>query len=107
MVRALEGFLKECKINSEQRCRLFKATSSSSVGYRTTLEGQRFQQIILTPGCRFGEIVHEIGHCVRLFHEQTRPDRDQCVKILWDNIIPEAVSNFVIDPLTVANGPYD
>jgi hypothetical protein len=53
------------------------------------------QEITLTPYCRRGVILHEIGHAVGLMHEHNRPDRDRHLeRIALENIYPEALSNF-------------
>ncbi len=58
------------------------------------------QGISLSKYClKFPTIVHEIGHAVGFWHEHTRPDRDNYVDVLYDNIIPGYENNFEkIDP---------
>lgn len=71
------------------------------------------QQINLQPnGCLtyVGTAIHEMMHTLGFHHEQTRPDRDNYVRIKFENIEAGKSGNFNMDhaPSTTSFGtPYD
>ncbi|XP_035225434.1 zinc metalloproteinase nas-4-like [Stegodyphus dumicola] len=48
-----------------------------------------------SPSCmKKGVIMHEMMHALGFLHEQSRPDRDDYIQVLWDNIIRGMEPNF-------------
>ncbi|XP_068699308.1 zinc metalloproteinase nas-14-like [Montipora foliosa] len=92
-----EWIRKTCirfKQRTTERDYVYFTTGDGCASYVGKIGGR--QDIILNrQECWYkGTVIHEIGHAVGYYHEHSRPDRDQYVTILFDNIKPKAKHNF-------------
>ena len=52
------------------------------------------QFVNLGPQCKTGNVIHEIGHVVGLWHEHSREDRDDFITIDLSNVDSSKIHNF-------------
>nr|BAU29956.1 hatching enzyme [Hippocampus abdominalis] len=82
----------------------------NKIGCYSSLGRQGGKQVVsINRGsCLYNGIIqHELNHVLGFQHEQNRSDRDRYVRINWENINPEAASNFNRQDTNNLNTPYD
>ena len=52
-------------------------------------------------------VLHELMHALGMYHEQSRPDRDNFIEIKWDNVKEAAKFNFQIEDNGTIRSNYD
>ena len=73
----------------------FVRTTEAGVCGRSAVGRQGGQQYVrLADGCGMGSVLHELGHALGFWHEQSRCDRDTYVEIVWSNVESGRSSEF-------------
>lgn len=85
---------------------IFGSSSGSDGWAHIGYQGGK-QTVSLDQYISLGSVIHEMGHTVGLYHEHTRKDRDQYVKILWNNIQSGQSYNFNIYNSGTDIGPFN
>lgn len=77
---------------SSQSNYIYFTTGSGCSSYVGMIGGR--QNITLSTSCSTGNTIHEIGHAVGLWHEQSRVDRDKHITVHFANIQSGREHNF-------------
>lgn len=57
--------------------------------------GYGLQGVSVSRSCfSFHAALHELGHVLGYWHEHTRPDRDEYIDVIYDNVLPGYEVNF-------------
>jgi len=100
-------FVERTTDNQNQYPNYIRFDSSNSCASYVGMQGGS-QSILVSDACSTGSIIHEIGHALGLFHEHTRPDRDNFAQIDWQQVVSGKEINFeVLEAGVQFYGPYD
>ncbi|MCU0822059.1 MAG: M12 family metallopeptidase [Spirochaetes bacterium] len=83
-------------ISVTPRANAYEIIHNTQHGWYSTI-GENNSQCYMSFNASDNEInsiIHELGHCLGLFHEHQRPDRDNYIEINWDKIVPGREFNF-------------
>lgn len=102
----LAGFVKLIPRTTEPYYLSFLPASPSTCSSYLGMVRMASQPVNIGEYCSTGNVIHEIGHAIGLYHEHTRSDRDGFVRIVTQNLDTSASFNFEKQP-TANFGSYD
>lgn len=86
-------FVRRTSANASRYPNYVRVIPSSGCWSYVGMRGGR-QDLGLASGCSTGNTIHEFGHALGLWHEQSREDRDRFIRIQWQNISAGREHNF-------------
>ncbi len=86
-------FVERTPANASQYPNWVRFTPAAGCWSYVGMQGG-MQPIGLATGCSTGSTIHEIGHALGLWHEQSRIDRDDHITVHFDNIMSGMQHNF-------------
>lgn len=78
----------------------------SDIGMKSQLLGGS-QTLNVPSVCTLGVVLHELLHALGMAHEQARPDRDNYIRVMWQNIRPGMEGQFQTNGAADTARPYD
>lgn len=72
----------------------FIGTADENSSYIGRQGGKQIIRLTASSNLQASTAVHEIGHAIGMFHEQSRADRDNYINVNWSNIKPDKVHNY-------------
>ena len=88
-------FVERTNANASQYPNYIRFVTSTGCASYVGMQGGA-QRLFLSPRCSLGNTIHEIGHALGLWHEQSRNDRDEYVDVHFENIYRGYEHNFYI-----------
>ncbi|KAB7504556.1 hypothetical protein Anas_13446 [Armadillidium nasatum] len=89
------GLIPELKLGLREKKSLWKkgripfvfAENITTFGRSTRSGSPQYLNVTLPCLSSYGSILHEMLHTIGLGHEHQRPDRDEHIEIMWENLI--------------------